>query len=395
MSTLNSYFSGVAAKYLSAVDTSPSKSNQHEIGSNKFEAILGVPSDSNSKFEADFLYFDADKDEVIRSTGLLTWYDSRKNNPNRSPEYRLYYPNNTVTESFKEGDFCLIGKLLSGKLLIAIAPRETPEEFRLRHLFGLDQPTDHWVVEGAVKDSKLTLASRQILEVIGIEIEITSDIDLDKLLAKFGKFFPSTKIFSEYARQTCPHQLSALDDPDETLAEWMAYEEDLFRAMERVIVKEKLVEGFVEVDEFISFSLSVQNRRKSRVGHALENHLSALFDLNAIRYERGVRTENNAKPDFIFPSSEEYHNPAFKSPPLKMLGAKTTCKDRWRQVLSEAAKIPHKHLFTLETALSLNQLLEMHSFSLTVVSTPDVLATYPLASKGWTMSLQDFINEVR
>jgi type II restriction enzyme len=78
-----------------------------------------------------------------------------------------------------------------------------------------------------------------------------------------------------------------------------------------------------------------------------------------------------------------------------MLGAKTTCKDRWRQVLSEAAKIPCKHLFTLETALSSNQLREMHSSSLTVVSTPDVLATYPLAYKEWTMTLHDFINEVR
>ena len=26
-----------------------------------------------------------------------------------------------------------------------------------------------------------------------------------------------------------------------------------------------------------------------------------------------------------------------------MLGVKTTCKDRWRQVLSEADRIPQKH----------------------------------------------------
>jgi hypothetical protein len=41
-----------------------------------------------------------------------------------------------------------------------------------------------------------------------------------------------------------------------------------------------------------------------------------------------------------------------------MLGAKTTCKDRWRQVLTEAIKIPHKHLFTLETATECLKLIK-------------------------------------
>ena len=78
-----------------------------------------------------------------------------------------------------------------------------------------------------------------------------------------------------------------------------------------------------------------------------------------------------------------------------MMGAKTTCKDRWRQVLTEAIKIPHKHLFTLETAISSNQLQEMHASHLTLVSTPDVLATYPAASNTSTLTLQGFLEIVR
>jgi len=395
MSSLNLYFSGVATKYLSAVDATPSKSNQHEIGSNQFTAILGDPGTSKITFEATFMYFDPVNDQIESCKGQVTWYDSRKNQPKRSAEYRLYYPDNAVTQSLKEGDFCLIGRQSSGELLIAIAPRDTPEEYRLRHLFGLVQPSRTWQVESSIKDFKLNLATRQILEAIGVELKVSSDVDIDKLLAKFGNAFPTTKVFSKYARDTLRDKISALEDPDGALEAWMAYEEDLFKTMEKIIVKEQLTKGFVEVDEFIKYSLSVQNRRKSRVGHALENHLSAVFDMNAIRYERGVRTENNARPDFIFPSASAYHDPAIGSPPLRMLGAKTTCKDRWRQVLSEAAKIPCKHLFTLETALSSNQLHEMHASSLTVVSTPDVLATYPLAYTEWTMTLHDFINEVR
>ena len=212
------------------------------------------------------------------------------------------------------------------------------------------------------------------------------------MIQKFGATFPTTKVFSKFARDTLQQKISVVEDPDGALGARMSYEEDLFKAMESSIVKEQLIKGFAEVDQFIKYSLSVQNRRKSRVCHALENHLSAVFDANLIKYSRGCRTENNSKPDFIFPGADEYHNPAIGSPPLKMLGAKTTCKDRWRQVLSEAQKIPNKHLFTLETALTANQLHEMHSSSLTIVSTPEVLLTYPVASSGWTMTLRQLIS---
>ena len=395
MSNLKSYFSGVAVKYLSAVDATPSRSNQHEIGSNKFIAILGDPGSSKISFEATFLYFNPDKDEPESATDVVTWYDSRAAQKHRSAEYRLYYRSNPVTDELKEGDFCLIGTQASGKLLVAIASPDSPDEYRLRYLFGLKEPGDSWFIDSAVKDMRITLASRQILEAIGVELQDTNQIDYDQLLAKFNKSFPSTKVFSKFARDTLHNSPPAIDDPDGALEAWMTHEESMFRALERVILKDKLLSGFAEVDDFISFSLSVQNRRKSRVGHALENHLSAVFEANNIKYVRGGRTENNSRPDFLFPCLADYHNPAIGSPPLRMLGAKTTCKDRWRQVLTEAIKIPHKHLFTLETAISSNQLQEMRASHLTLVSTPDVLATYPANSNASTLTLQGFLEIVR
>lgn len=402
MTTLQSFFTGVAAKYLSAVDATPrksrnnakSKSTQHEIGSNKFTAILGNPESSKVYFDATFLYFHPDTEEPESCNDVVTWYDSRARKEGRSAEYRLYYRDNPVTEWLREGDFCLIGKQASGKLLIAITRPGSVDEYRLRYLFGLPQPGNGWLISDTIKTSKITLASRQILEAMGFELEVASMIDIDRMLTKFNGAFPTTKVFSAYARSTLALPVSAVDDPDSALEAWMEHEEVLFRALERSIVKGKLVSGFAEVDEFISFSLSVQNRRKSRVGHALEHHLSAVFDANAIHYERGARTENNSRPDFLFPGSLEYHNAEIGSPPLRMLGAKTTCKDRWRQVLTEAAKIPDKHLFTLETAISQNQLQEMHGASLVLVSTPAVLATYQ-APPGMTICLHDFIKIVK
>lgn len=84
-----------------------------------------------------------------------------------------------------------------------------------------------------------------------------------------------------------------------------------------------------DVDSFIKFSLSVQNRRKSRVGHALEHHLAWILASCEIQYARGAETENRAKPDFLFPGKDEYHNPLFPEDRLSMLGVKSTCKDRW------------------------------------------------------------------
>ena len=42
-----------------------------------------------------------------------------------------------------------------------------------------------------------------------------------------------------------------------------------------------------------------------------------------------------------------------------MLGAKSTCKDRWRQVLAEDEKISRKHLLTLEPGISEPQTHQM------------------------------------
>ena len=42
-----------------------------------------------------------------------------------------------------------------------------------------------------------------------------------------------------------------------------------------------------------------------------------------------------------------------------MLAAKTTCKDRWRQIINEADRIKLKHLITLQEGVSEAQFREM------------------------------------
>nr|WP_246745944.1 type II restriction endonuclease [Ciceribacter sp. L1K22] len=174
----------------------------------------------------------------------------------------------------------------------------------------------------------------------------------------------------------------------------------MFRRLERRIVSERLQSGFLaeggaDIDGFLAFSLSVQNRRKARAGQSLENHLEALFTGHGIRYARGAVTESRNRPDFLFPGSAQYHDPSFPSDRLTMLGAKSTLKDRWRQVLAEAMRIKQKHLLTLEPAISGNQTDQMRSANLQLVLPRRLHESYRDNQRDWLMTVSDFIGLVK
>lgn len=74
-----------------------------------------------------------------------------------------------------------------------------------------------------------------------------------------------------------------------------------------------------------------------------------------------------------------------------MLAAKTTCKDRWRQILAEAKRIPKKHLFTLETAISKNQTDEMIAHQVQLVVPTSVKLTFTPSQQNQVIGLKEFI----
>ncbi len=58
--------------------------------------------------------------------GFITWYDARSKNPDRHPEWRIYYQSNSVTKKMKEGDLLIVSEIASGKAIIAIAEKIQP-----------------------------------------------------------------------------------------------------------------------------------------------------------------------------------------------------------------------------------------------------------------------------
>lgn len=393
---LSQYFDGVAIKTLSAVEADMLTSNQHEFnGVKSLVNILGVPS-GKIKYPAQFIYLtDYELDPVVED-GFLTWYDARERHATRT-EFRLYFPTNRVIQYANAGDTLIIAKKKDGNLLAIVAENETTIANQIIWLFGITDiahPGFSIREELETEQDRIEFASRVILENIGITVETTEETFLDGMLKKFDQGFPTTKIFSDYTRLTIS-EISPLENPDAALLAYMEREEILFKTLEKHIIAKRLNSGFHDdVDSFIAFSLSVQNRRKSRAGLALENHLEFIFNAHNIKYSRTAITENKSKPDFLFPGKEEYHNEHFNPLNLTMLGVKSSCKDRWRQVLSEAERIDKKHLLTLEAAISNNQTEEMKSKELQLVVPKKIHDSYTKNQQKWLLDLETFIKIV-
>ena len=396
---LRDCFAGAGVKRLTAVDAEPARSNQHEIGTTRpmCDQFLG---ETRQEFSVIYVWLGREQ-EGFTAQGRATHYDTRENRPDRGPEWRLYYRANPVTEAMQEGDALFLALTNERQLYFIVAPGGSTSERQLSWLFGL-QPEGRSFVsrEVAGDEPELDFAARFILDEIGIEFEEPDAGRLDRIVAPFGMEFPKTAELSHLARHTLP-EARAEDDPDAALVAWLGHEEALFRRLERRIVAARLRKGFAggngatDVDGFLRFSLSVQNRRKSRMGQSLEHHLEAIFRARGIEHIRGAVTENGQRPDFLFPSVEAYReSPETGHPRLTMLGAKSTCKDRWRQVLAEAAKIPRKHLLTLEPGISEQQTTQMANSDLQLIVPKPIQDSYTGVQRAWLWNLGEFIREV-
>ncbi len=389
---LSDYFTGVAAKRLSVVEIDEKRSNQHEInGVSELKNLFGV---EKLAVTARFIYLGEDEETTLRANANMTWYDARAQHPKRT-EHRLYYQSNPVMTKAAPGDLMLLARRVDGEVLVIVAKRESSPENRLLWVFSLEEQADKFSVGmmSPARDKDIDFTVRTILEDLDQVVEPAENDFLEIMRGRFGETFPYTAVFSEFARSTLP-EVHAKDDPDGAMMLWFDREEFLFRTFERHIVMKQLEIGFTSVEEFITFSLSVHNRRKSRAGFAVEHHLEQVFIENGIAYTHGAITENRAKPDFLFPSITAYRNPDFPSSSLRMLGVKSSCKDRWRQVLSEAARINHKHLFTLEGGISVAQTNEMRSHKLSLVLPLRIHSTFRQEQRDQIMSLKDFLKHL-
>lgn len=390
--SLKDYIVGASVKRLSAVECDLNVSNQHELnGVRAMSRYLGA---ERREYSAKFIRLHDEEELAEVSTGNVTWYDAREAHPERS-EFRFYYQNNPAISLSSEGDSIAVVLKKDGAVVFISAPQDSQSEYDLLTLFGNDVSWTFNILDFTQNDEELDSAKRYILQEIGVEIKADLGSDyLNMIEDRFGELtFPSTKDFSALAREQVA-EIDAYDMVDDVLLAWWDTEEAMFRQLEQALIERRLESGFETVDDFLNFSQTVLQRRSSRAGRALENHLAFLFTAKGVRHAWGAITENKKRPDFLFPSTAEYGDMSFPGERLTMLGVKTTCKDRWRQVLTEANRIDHKHLLTLQPSISVNQTQEMRDVGLQLIVPLPIHRTYNETQRSWLWNLEMFMDRV-
>ena len=208
--------------------------------------------------------------------------------------------------------------------------------------------------------------------------------------------FPSGKEILEMAVRLWPTDRTS--DPDIRLLQRRACEYQVFRSIEDAIELPGVRQGFETVDEFVARAQTVLQRRKARSGRSLELHAKQIFREEGLtegrHFTHDAESESGNKPDFLFPSQAHYQDLSFPESRLRMLAVKTTCKDRWRQVLGEADRIHTKHLLTLQEGISVNQFRQMGERRVRLVVPRKHITYFAKEIRAELTTFGDFIREV-
>jgi hypothetical protein len=208
--------------------------------------------------------------------------------------------------------------------------------------------------------------------------------------------FPSG---AEIIRKTVELRSDASFDPDRRLLRRRDCEFEIFRSVEQAVELPYITAGFTTVDGFIARAQTILQRRKARSGRSLELHAREIFIeerlIEGTHFVHQPVSEDGKTPDFLFPSIAAYRDASFPPDRLRMLAVKTTCKDRWRQILNEADRIPAKHLLTLQEGVSENQFSEMVNAGVQLVVPAGLTEKFPKAVQPHLQSLESFIGDVR
>jgi hypothetical protein len=249
----------------------------------------------------------------------------------------------------------------------------------------------------------LNISTTDINGIVPRQFEAPEDSMLNCFLSFLNALntdFPATSVIAANARRCYSSAYgktpeSIKSNPDKEILGWLSAEFQLFKTIENKRYSERIKTPFKTVEELVETANTILNRRKSRAGRSLEHHLEEIFKTFELAYDTQAVTEGNKKPDFLFPGAEAYLDKGFNEKKLMFLAAKTTCKDRWRQILNEADRIKTKHLFTLQQGISKNQLEEMYRYAVCLVVPKPYLTSFPQEFRERILTLDKFILQVK
>jgi len=283
------------------------------------------------------------------------------------------------------------------------SPTNDVENTGATFIFALSRDSGGYHAVGWVAES---IAEEELIDAwLGTEVdpgqfyqsyalEKTEKFFLDDIPEAWYQLFPSGDEIFDYIVHKIPGK-AYTGSLDKLLLDRRKMEFLIYQHIEEYNVLPVIQKGFNSVDSFMKLALSVANRRKSRTGRSLELNLEYIFRDEKLFFDTQAETENGKKPDFIFPSVKAYRDSAFPAGQLRLVAAKTTCKDRWRQVIDEADRIRPKHLFTLQQGVSSRQLMQMEQSSIQLVVPEPYLSKYPREWQSRILTLEQLTDHVR
>jgi hypothetical protein len=308
---------------------------------------------------------------------MVTWYGQKTRF-----EYRL--------TSFGRG-FPYLNDDTVGDLLVLI-----PQDLHNFLAYVIDLPEDIEDIQAALGVE--VIGTWAVYEAAKEPPPLSENDCIDQMFRAFAKNLNVFPPGSQFSQKTCEAMLQCVKGfgkkaTDDRLMLLMQSEYRLFKLVERQICLPEVLRLFKDIDDFLKTAATLMNRRKSRAGRSMENHIQYLLADAKIPFDSSPQIYG--EPDIIIPNKAAYDDPKYPTDKLFMVGVKTTCKDRWRQVTQEAPRIPWKHLITIQEGISANQLVQMHQAKVTLVVPQKLHSRYPDVKGVNLLDLDGFIKTVR
>ena len=131
-----------------------------------------------------------------------------------------------------------------------------------------------------------------------------------------------------------------------------------------------LISDFALVDKVL---LSAAQQRKSRAGKSFELHIERLLRDGSVPHEVQVVIASKKRPDFVLPSYRMYMDDQRSNDAALVLSAKTTLRERWKQVHSEIRNC-ELYLATVDENVAASAIVEMGEAGIRLV-VPESLKT--------------------
>ncbi|WP_230631630.1 type II restriction endonuclease [Sphingomonas sp. Leaf37] len=369
--------------------------NKHQAGvyisprerdSGFFPNLVDKPrSDGGAAIRECFFRTEWPQVDEVREATRLVHYTSK------GPETHLTGVPKAAFATLSPASFLVIGRYgVDGAARFQCLTIDSASDDALVLADTLDLPADF--VAGVFEPEAALAAERErILDFAG---EATAAW-LGGTIAQFATAnaaLPSTAVLARMAREQylAGHHLATLDpflieNPGDTVREISrTIEWELFRKFQRreraielvrtilgdtpgdvtvTAVIRSLIDNIGEVDRLM---LSASQQRKSRAGYSFEHQIEAMLAAGAVPFEKQVVMDAKKRPDFILPSLARFVKPVPGAANGLILSAKTTLRERWKQVQREMAG-GDLFLATVDENVAANAIEDMATLGIVLV----------------------------